>query len=217
MIFQIYRNEEDRKYHEPSIVPFQNKSVWSALYGDTATYIDILQKAKKEKAEMVGIYQARRYLSQASMPITENGITAKNKIYHTAYIIRGNNDGLFYNSHPTIRLALRELLEKLCEKQPEYRNTCTLFLNSNVLYPHNMFIMPTKKFEEYSKWLQETLNLIKLPENCGLDKPYSLLAERLFTVWVMHNFAQKDQILTEATALHKVYGHKINVIDGVAD
>lgn len=225
MIYTIYRKDPSEiKYILPDgFKAIQNTSKMSDVFGDTYLYPAILNDAKTNGYEMVGIYQARRHLSHKDTDaiLTEDSITDKDSVYHTWYWIGGMNDfgtnlGLWVNSHPQYRNLLFEACDVVCRKFPEYRQTVNNMQWSNLLFVHNMFIMPTHDFELYVNWLQTIFAELNLPLD-ATDKPASLLAERLFTIYVMHNYPDKYQKYVSATCYDKETGKIKPCYNGVAD
>ena len=68
----------------------------------------------------------------------------------------------------------------------------------------------------YVNWLQTIFAELNLPLD-ATDKPASLLAERLFTIYVMHNYPQKYQKFVSATCYDKETGEIKPCYNGVAD
>lgn len=225
MIYVIYRNDPSEIKYElkDGMKAIQNRNIMSAIYGDTYLYPDILRDAKANGYDTVGIYQARRHLSHKDTDaiLTEDSITDKDSVYHSWYWIGGLNDfgtnlGLWVNSHPQYRNLLFEACDIVCRKFPEYRQTVSNMQWSNLLFVHNMFIMPTHDFELYVNWLQTIFAELNLPMDAS-DKPASLLAERLFTIYVMHNYPEKYQKYVSATCYDKETGEIKPCYNGVAD
>lgn len=220
MIYQIFREESDIKYDLPNVIKVKNVTTNAEMYGDISTYDCILKHAKKNKHSIVGIYQARRCLTLNSTPLDFKTVISidPNKIYHTTFFsLDKSNIALWEASHPSIKDALYNTMMITMNTYPEYINSIELFTASNVLFPHNMFIMPIIEFEKYLTWLKTILNKVNIDSNCGVPKPYSLLAERLFTVWCIHNYMPKDQIFTTANVYDKVTGKVKDSFNGIGN
>jgi hypothetical protein len=220
MIYQIFREEGDIKYDLPSVIKVKNCVNNAELFGDVGTYRFILNHAKENKFGIVGIYQARRCLSINLKPLDYETVIhlGTNKIYHTTFFSLENaNNILWRKAHPSLKDVLVNTMLALRKMIPEYTNATEQFLYSNILFPHNMFVMPITEFEKYSEWLFKILDNVKIDPNCGIPKPYSLLAERLFTVWCIHNYLPKDQVITNAIAYDKVTGEVKDNYNGIAE
>lgn len=220
MIYTIYRKDPSEiKYNLPcGFKAIQNTSKMSDVFGETYLYPAILNDAKTNGYDMVGIYQARRHLSHKDTDaiLTEDSITDKESVYHTWYWINGTNNELWFNSHPEIPNLLMEACDVIFRKFPEYRYAVEGMLNGNLLFVHNMFIMPTQDFELYVNWLDTVFSEMNLPMG-RTDKPCSLLAERLFTVYVLHNYSMKNQKFVGGTCYDKITGEIKPCYNGVAD
>ena len=216
MIYSIFKEDPSEiKYKVPGIA-IQNTSEHSRYLGDVALHRTMLNEAKKNNEEMLGIYQSRRHLTSNDEVLTEDVITAKDKVYHTMYKINGSNANLWFASHPQDKYTLIELFNRIGDKMPEIRGALDMTLQSNIIYPHNMWIMPIDLAEKYINFEEWALNLMDLSRR-PTEKIGSLLAERLFTAWCNINVPQKDHVITNATAYDKVAGTVINRVDGVAD
>lgn len=216
MIYTIFKDDpKEIKYEIPGVA-IQNTFEQSRYLGDTALHRTILSKAKHDKEKTIGIYQARRCLAQHDKVLTEDVLTAKDKVYHTMYRINGTNLNLWYASHPLDKYTLVEVFNRAADKMPQYRHAFDACLESNIIYPHNMWIMPTELAEKYIDFEDWALNLMDLSLK-QTPKIGSLLAERLYTAWCNLNIPQKDQIFTDAFAFDKQNGAVINRVNGVAD
>lgn len=187
----------------------------SPYLGEIAAYDKILAEAKLMDYDVIGMAQKRRHLVLPTLTKTDQIIVDPNRVYHTFYHVNGTNAGLWRNSHP----QAADLFDKACEfiirKWPEYFTAVNYVWSGNMLFPHNMWVMSRDNFERYSQWLQVVLRSLPLPPEPS--KVGSLLAERLFTIWVFQNFPFKDQVFVQAKAYDKVTGAELAGENGVAD
>lgn len=220
MIYQIYRNDGDIKYEFPNSIKVKNCTEDAEMYGDIGTYKFILNHAKENKFGIVGIYQARRCLSINFNPLDYDTVIrlGSDKIYHTTFFGLNDGNSAFWDAaHPTLKDVLVNTTLMIRKMMPEYANATEQFIYSNIMFPHNMFVMPITEFEKYSEWLFKILDNVKIDPNCGVPKPYSLLAERLFTIWCMHNYLPKDQVFTNAIAYDKTTGEIKDNFNAISD
>jgi hypothetical protein len=187
----------------------------SPYLGEIAAYDKILAEAKLMDYDIIGMAQKRRQLVLPTFTKTDHVVVDPNKIYHTSYWVNGTNNGLWKNSHP----QAADLFDKACEfiinKWPEYYTAVNFVWQGNILFPHNLFVMSRDKFERYSQWLQVVLRSLPLPPEPS--KVGSLLAERLFTIWVFQNFPFKDQVVVRCCAYDKKTGNLLDDVHGVVD
>ena len=222
MIYQIYVDDNELKYSDPSFTKIKNTAENRDLYGEIAQYQNILDDAKKNNYKNIGIYQARRHLSyKEDKPLLEANIPEKlfeeYKVFHTYYFVNGSNYLLWINSHRMVAALLESTVNLVCKLYPDYSRTCEIFLNGNLLFPHNMFIMSTVEFEKYYNWLMTIFRHIQFADTGKIQKPYSLLAERLFTIWCLQNYSNKEQVFINAVAYDKNDGRMIDNVHAVID
>lgn len=208
MIYTIYKDHLDEIKYKPIGKTIKNVSEKSYLLGETAMWRFILEDAKQTDEKTVGIFQARRMLCGPAE-------IHPDKIYHTSYYVNGNNIGLWQVSHPTAANSLIEACNVIVALYPEYVDTVNMVLRGNILFPHNMWIMPIERFEEYINFYESVITNMKLPADP--PKIGSLLSERLFTIWSLHNIPLKDHVFLSAIAFDKNTGDVINNVDAVAD
>lgn len=82
-------------------------------------------------------------------------------------------------------------IEILKEKYPEYSHAADLYMNGNIFYPCNMFIMKKKIFFEYCEWLFDILFELEKKIDTSKYSDLSLrmighVGERLLGVFVWH-------------------------------
>ena len=83
-------------------------------------------------------------------------------------------------------------LRILKEKYPEYTESADDYMNSNIPYEVNMFIMRSELFKEYASWLFNILFEVEKQLDFSAYNQYELrvmgfLSERLFGIWFTHN------------------------------
>lgn len=169
--------------------------------GDIGAYHNI-----PVSSDRVTIFQGRRHLILPSY-IDES------KIYHTVHTFEPSFMRQWIESHPSYSSLLLEIESMIAAKMPEYTETIKTVNAGHEIYPHNMYSMPSAIFIKYRNWLEWALQLIELPDK---DKVGSLLAERLFTIWMKHNEDKYPHECVKACCYDKVTGECINDTDGVA-
>lgn len=192
-----------------------NDSPYNPVLGEIAAYDKILAEAKLMDYDVIGTAQKRRHLVLPTFTKTDQIVVDPTKIYHTFYHVNGTNAGLWRNSHSEAADLFDNACEFIIRKWPEYYTAVNYVWSGNILFPHNMFIMSRDNFERYSQWLLSVLGSLNLPPEPS--KVGSLLAERLFTIWVFQNFPFKDQVFVQAKAYDKVTGAELAGENGVAD
>jgi len=170
-------------------------------FGDIGAYHQI-----SVSSDRVTIFQGRRHLILPSF-IDES------KIYHTVHTFEPSFMRQWIESHPSYSSLLLEIESKIAAKMPEYADTIKTVNAGHEMYPHNMYSMPGVLFQKYRSWLDWALHLVDLPDK---DKVGSLLAERLFTIWMKHNEDKYPHECVKACCYDKVTGECINDTDGVA-
>jgi hypothetical protein len=89
-------------------------------------------------------------------------------------------------------------IQIILEKYPDYKISIDkYFENENILYLCNMFIAPKKWVDKYCTWLFDILfeveNRITISEDPYQKRVIGFLAERLFTLYILHNkFKMKE-------------------------
>lgn len=170
-------------------------------YGDIGAYHRI-----PVNSDRVTIFQGRRHLI-----LPEKLDDAK--IYHAYHVSDESFMKQWCVSHPKYESLLLEVETKIVEKMPEYEETIKDVNAGHEIYPHNMYSMPGAVFNKYRAWLDWALHLIDLPEE---DKVGSLLAERLFTIWMIHHEGEYPHVAVRAKCYDKKTGECINDSDGLA-
>lgn len=171
--------------------------------GDIGAY----SKIPLEELTHVTIYQGRRRLEPY-----RNAIPYMH-IVHAKCICKPNVLKQWMEAHPQYSSLLLEVEQRIVDKMPEYADTIREVNSGTELYPHNIYSMPSEAFEEYRNWLLWALSLVNLPDK---DKVGSLLAERLFTIWMKHNEKKYTHESVNTWLYDKVTGKLINTTDGVA-
>lgn len=155
------------------------------------------------EGDRITIYQGRRRLERNTGA----------DIVHAKCICKPNVMKQWMEAHPEYSSLLLEVEQRIADKMPEYADTIREVNSGTELYPHNIYSMPVKAFEEYRNWLLWALTLVYLPDK---DKVGSLLAERLFTIWMKHNEKKYTHESVNTWLYDKVTGKLINTSDGVA-
>ena len=175
------------------------------IHNDDTTYGDIGAYSKIPESERVTIFQGRRHLN---LPHELD----KNTIYHTVHHTEDPVIVQWSKCHPKYKGLLLEIEQRIIDKMPYYEDAIIEVNNNKEIYPHNMYSMPGKLFIEYRNWLTWALHLVDLPHE---DKVGSLLAERLFTIWMKQHEDYPHEFVT-ATCYDKNTGEILNQKDGVA-
>ena len=178
------------------------------VLGEIATYDKIIAEAKLMGYDFIELAQKRRHLNMPDYPDAD-------KVYHTFFYVNGDNIALWRHMHKTAADFLEYAAGVLVRKYTEYAEATRFVLTNNIIFPHNMFAMSLDKFERYNAWLQSILSNLEFPSDP--PKIASLLAERLFTIYVFHNFGIKDTVWVTANAYNKYTGEKLQCVNGVAD
>jgi hypothetical protein len=168
-------------------------------YGDIGAYHRI-----PVTTDRITIFQGRRHLNLPEISASDD------KIYHTVHNTATDFFTQWCNCHPKYKDLLLKVEQRIVEKMPEYASTIRDVNEGNEIYPHNMYSMPGALFRKYAAWLDWALHLIELPHQ---DKVGSLLAERLFTIWLKHH--NYPHVAVTATCYDKVTGEVINTTDGI--
>lgn len=218
MIYIIYRNDKNNiKYRVNEFCTFMmNMTSQADLFGDIGVYPELLKHAKEHNYNRVTIYQERRCLTDNGNILLEHNIH-DDKIYCVNYASLQPNTELFRLSHPTLHDTFLEFLKNISKAMPEYGQTIRAFILSSTIYPHNMFSMPIDEFEKYVNWLGEAFKHIVVNDKTfTVSKPYSIITERLFTIWCMHNYSLSRMKFVHAVAFSKEDGHILDAETGVA-
>lgn len=217
-VFYSFRdiNNSTLKYEASNdYTAVMNDSPMGDVLGEIAVYDKILGEAKLMGYDVIGTAQIRRHLDLPTLSKTNDIVVDPNKVYHTWFWTNGTNAELWRRCHPQAAGLFEAACQVIVNKWPEYKNAVETVYGTNLLFPHNMWVMTRDKFERYSQWLMFVLGSLNLPPEPS--KVGSLLAERLFTIWVMQNFAMKDQVWVTAKAYDKVTGKELDGMNGVAD
>lgn len=115
------------------------------------------------------------------------------------------------------RLCLASCLEDFeifmrCLKyvSPEMWNCCLHFLNGNVCYPYNMFVMKKSEFNNFASWqfsvLGEMEKYIRLSGYTRMRRVYGYMAEMMLPMWCLYN--NKKVITNKITSMIGVKSFK---------
>lgn len=107
-------------------------------------------------------------------------------------------------------LLLKDIINMI---YPDYSLSFEQVMNQSILYPFNMFIAKKEVFNKYCEWLFSILFFYEKKNNISeydsyQRRLYGFLAERLFTVWIVHNYTkyiirENDVVTTEIIPLPK--------------
>ena len=201
--YKKYKTDDDNKF-----TAVLNDQPGNLILGEVAAYDKIIAEAKLMGYDFIELAQKRRHLDMPKFPNTD-------KIWHTWFYCKCDNLELWREMHPQASELLLAACQIICQKYPEYSHAVNVHLRSNLIFPHSMFAMSLDKFERYNNWLHSIFCRLELPPEPA--KVGSLLAERLFTIWVLHNYGFKDHEFVTASAYDKVTGQKVECINGVCD
>ena len=217
-VFYTFRdiNNSTLKYEASNdFTAVMNDSPMGDVLGEIAVYDKILAEAKLMCYDVIGTAQIRRHLVLPSFTKSNAIVVDPNKIYHTWFWTNGTNAELWRRCHPQAAGLFEAACQVIVNKWPEYKNAVETVFGTNLLFPHNMWVMSRDKFERYSQWLMFVLGSLNLPPEPS--KVGSLLAERLFTIWVFQNFPFKDQVVVRCCAYDKKTGNLLDDVHGVVD
>lgn len=90
-------------------------------------------------------------------------------------------------------IEMRKAIQTIC---PDYLEAYESYLNGNVCYLFNMFIMKKEILDRYSEWLFDLLKYIERDYPVDNTDPYrsrlfGFLSERLIFVWLTRNIPSK--------------------------
>ncbi len=87
---------------------------------------------------------------------------------------------------------LDRLREVMVDLSPSHIHAFDAVMKQRFLYLYNMFVMPSRLFEQYCEWLFPLL--FKLAEGMDISKRdayqkrvFGFLGERLFNIWILHH------------------------------
>lgn len=88
------------------------------------------------------------------------------------------------------------LIDLINKRYPEYNAALELVLSSRSLYLYNMFVMPRSHFDRYCEFLFGILFDLECVIPYRSYGPYQtrvfgFLSERIFNIWLLHNFPSK--------------------------
>lgn len=122
------------------------------------------------------------------------------------------------------RLCLASCLEDFeifmrCLKtvSPNMWNSCLDFLNSNVCYPYNMFVMKKCEFDKFASWqfavLEEMEKYVRLSGYTRMRRVYGYMAEMMLPMWC--HYYNKKIITNKITPMigEKPYGYSSKMKD----
>jgi hypothetical protein len=102
----------------------------------------------------------------------------------------------------------------IIEKYPSYQDNMNIHFSQSKLRHYNMFIMSKLDYDKYCNWLFDILfeceKRINITEYNEVQKRvFGFLAERLFSLYIFHNFENKYEVpvgyLNPAHRLFKIY------------
>lgn len=86
---------------------------------------------------------------------------------------------------------------------PEMWDTCFAFLNDNVCYPYNMFVMKKADFDEFATWqfavLEEMEKYVRLSGYTRMKRIYGYMAEMMLPMWCFYK--KKKTVLNKVTSM----------------
>ncbi len=145
---------------------------------------------KNVQCDVIGLYHYRRvfYVSSKEIykAIENNQIIVTRPVYFKTSIKQQYASVHFKEDFHT-------MLEVLKAKYPEYYVTSQKVFDCNRLYCNNMFIGPQQFLHQYCSWLFDILFEVEsrigdVTQRTLYQQRYlGFLAERLFTLYVMHN------------------------------
>ena len=173
-------------------------------------------KNYKSTAKYIGFNHYRRYFSfMDDIDQVDNIFKTHNIITPTPYIYPEWHT-IRYQYSKGVSVQDLDLIEKIIQKRhPEYSlSYLTHIRHGNVLYATNMFIMKVEDFDKYCNWLfdilfeydkqnninnnNDIINMINNRQTTYYEntveyqsRVHGFLAERLFTLYVLHNYPDK--------------------------
>lgn len=165
---------------------------------------------KNIKDDIVGLVHYRRFFAQKKYFKNMDGFSFKRKNY--VPIQKAEIEAILMESDVIIpekyRLTDENVKENYCKAHhekdwlltkkvisdyhPTYLKTFNIVEQSDFLYCYNMFIGKKHIMDEYCEWLFDILfrleKQIKIDDYSDYNKRvFGFIAERLFTVWIVHN------------------------------
>ena len=93
--------------------------------------------------------------------------------------------------YSTCREDVEIFMRCLQKVSPEMWKTCLKFLNGNVIYPFNMFVMRKTDFDNFAAWqfsvLEEMEKYVKLSGYTRMRRLYGYMAEMMLPMWCIYN------------------------------
>ena len=171
-------------------------------------------KNYKSLNKYVGINHYRRYFGFMNNVEQVDKIFEKYDIITPVPYVYTNGYTIRHQYSRSVSVQDLDIIEKIIqEKYPEYSLSYIMNIkNGNVLYATNMFIMKVEDFYKYCNWLfsilfefdrrnninsnQDIFNMINNRQTTYYEtsveyqsRVHGFLAERLFTLYVLHNYA----------------------------
>lgn len=144
---------------------------------------------KNTQPSNIGLYHYRRRFNIDKNKIIEV-LNDNDIIMPKKKLFRMSVEKQYIKEHGTEEWNI--LLDVLRQFSPEYYETSKSIFSNNVIYRFNMFICNKELFDNYCEWLFPILSKIaemtKYKERDNYQKRYiGFMAERLFTLYVLHN------------------------------
>lgn len=112
----------------------------------------------------------------------------------------------------TCREDVEIFMRCLKHVSPEMWDVCLDFLNSNVCYPYNMFVMKKTEFDKFASWqfsvLEEMEKYVKLSGYTRMRRVYGYMAEMMLPMWC--KYYNKKIIINKITSMIKCTPYEYN-------
>lgn len=206
MIYIICRNPSEIKYDVPPSMRIVVNN--SSLYlGEIGAWDYIFQDVVNNDYKTVGIYQARRGFHKDLKLCTDSDFEVDdNSIYCTLYKL---GQDTIAKQYKLCHKEYADLLEQVVTEP--YR----ALLGINFIYPHSMFYCTQKTFYRIYGFINSMKTCPAILEYVhDKNKIFSLLTERLLTLWILKN--NMNVKLCTAFALNKETGELTNSYNGIS-
>lgn len=183
-----------------------NVSVLNPYINEHTVIYWVGQHLDEIKDDYIGFCHYRRLFDVPDqnqvIPSTNNNNLDKNTIYVNKMSFSVSNGVYFLINHdPTVVRALSEFFQKIFRSNNNFfTNSFISFLNSNILYSANMFIMHRDRFKEYIKLITPIYNIIFsmiYPYPNVQDRSCSFILERVTSCIISMMQLQDDNIKIE--------------------
>lgn len=227
IIICTHKQDFPKVVSNPSYVVINSKDIdndtWNGLKGSFLSEILIYFNVAEywQLKDYIGFCHYRRYwdfldnLPNFKQLIGENGIVVAQPLKFTTSV---KQHYTYYHNIEDLEIVTKIIIDKF----KEYSQTWSNFLDGNIFIPYNMFIMTSKEFKEYVKFIKtiilEYLNIVgknidqRIEDNKekylkdfepNNQKWYQYriggyLAERLTNLWI---FQHHDEILISKVLL----------------